>query len=376
MSENLESQLRAWTEAVDDPIPVEQIAVESGRHAAGQQRARWVVAAAAVVVLLAGAVAVLAASDDPSDVTAVADDTTREAPTTSAATSAPPTTGEPESSPAPTSTTSATTMSTTTAPTTSPPPRAGTVSEVVDPPSGDGCDGLRSETVWATSGSPDEITAPAGGSAGYVETVTNEGATTCSMEFVRCPGLGELFTAEGDPAPRRSVGCPSIGYPPEELPPGASRRAAYAVALFTAPGSYELRARQHDGRIATLPIRLDDRIPACAPRTLALDQQPHESYVRRGETVFAQLRFDASQSCTIRITASRLSLRASDQNSAREHLFVDESQRWHATGEQAVVADAFFEPPIDLPPAQYEGTITVHLESGETFTKPARVLVG
>lgn len=267
-------------------------------------------------------------------------------------------------------------MSTTSPPTTSPPPRAGTVSGVVDPPSGEGCEGLHSETVWANSGDPDEITAPAGASADYVETVTNDGPSTCSMVFARCGGSGGLFTGDGEPAPSESRACPGALHPPEDLEPGASRQESLTVELNTAPGSYELRAHQYDGRVATLPIRLADRIGACDPGALMFDQQPSEAYTERGGMVFEQLLFDtAEQSCTVRITETRMSLRASSESGASEHVFVDERRRWYATGDERIVGEAHFGQ-IDLPPAQYEGTITVHLDSGDTFTKPARLLVG
>lgn len=374
MSEDLESQLRAWAQAVDDPIPVER--VHSGDRVLPRRRPERVLAVAAVLLFLVGVLALLPGGDDSADVTAVADDTALDVPPTSPATSAPPATVEAEKPPEPTSTTTPSTTSTTSPSTTSTTTRVGTVSGVEEPPDGEGCEGLRSETVWANSGDPDEITAPAGASAGYVETVTNDGPSTCSMVFARCGGSGGLFTADGEPAPSESRACPAIGHSPEELQPGASRQESLTVELHTAPGSYELRAHQYDGRVATLPIRLDDRIGACDPGALMLDQRPFEAYTERGGTVFDQLLFEtAEQSCTVRITETRMSLRASSESGASEHVFVDERRRWYATGDERIVGEAHFGQ-IDLPPAQYEGAITVHLDSGDTFTKPARLLVG
>lgn len=381
MRENLESQLRGWVEAVDEPISVEQVISRPGQHQPPQRN--WAVpaaAAAVVLVLVAGLVAVLAGGNDSSDVTTVADEMDRAASTTTAVTSAPSTTVEAADPPTSTSpTTSSTTPATTSS--TSPPtstttPRTGSVSAVVEPPSGEGCEGLRSETVWAISDSPDEITAPAGGSAEYVETVTNDGPTTCSMVFFRCPSPGTLFTSDGREARPRNEACPAVEFAPEDLEPGASRQALLTEQLYTDPGSYELRVRQYDGRVATLPIRLSDQIPACDPGTAALEQRPYNAGVRQNETAAAQLSIaTAQQACTIRITKTELSLRARDTSSESVHVFVDESHRWYATGQQPILAEARFEPPINLPPGEYEGTITVHLESGETLSKPADLLV-
>lgn len=367
MTDELERQIRAWVDDINDPIPVDDVRL--GQHGWGstEQRGPIVLGTAAVLLLIAGVVAVLASSGSSSTLETVADsaeDTTSTVPDTSTAPTmqAPP---EPTTS-APTTTSSTTPERAT---------RTGTVSEVVDPPDGENCEGLRSRTVWVSTGTPDEITAAAGGWADYVETVTNEGAETCTMVFQRCPGVGVLYAEDGTRAPEPMRGCPAVLHAPEDLAPGASHQETFTAELFTVPGNYDLRVSQLDGRLATLPIRLEPQIEACDPGTLSLDQQPHEAGASRNDTTFAQLFVTASQaSCTVRITETRLTLRPEGDPDGPERTFLDGAPRWYDTSAGRIMADVTFGP-IDLPPGSYGGAITIQLGNGGTLRKPARLLV-
>ncbi|HUF32986.1 MAG TPA: hypothetical protein VMN58_07245 [Acidimicrobiales bacterium] len=376
MTDDLEPQIRAWSEDIDDPIPIDDVRLHQRRKtswASDARRGPVVLAAAAVLLLVAGLVAVLATTGSSSSLETVADSADDEA-STAPETSTAPTSAATET-PDETTTTTTTAATTTSSTTPAAPARVGTVSEIVDPPDGENCQGLRSQTVWATTGTPDEIAAAAGGRADYVETVTNEGTETCSMIFERCPGPGVLFTAEGEPAPRTGPACPMIRHAPVDLAPGESRQDVFTAELFTKPGAYELRVPQHDGRVASLPIRLEPQIPACDPGTLTVDQQPDEAGVSRNDTTSAYISIAAVQrSCTVRITDTRLTLRPEGDPAAAERTFIDGAQRWYTTDADRTVAYATFGP-IDLPPGEYEGVIVLHLENGEALRKPARLIV-
>lgn len=366
MTDELERQIRAWVDDIDDPIPVDDVRLGQHSSRSPQPRAPIVFAAAAVLLLIAGVVAVLASSGSSSNLETVADsaeDTNSTVPDTSSA----PTT---QTTPEPTTSAPTTTSSTTPERA----PRTGTVSEIVDPPDGENCEGLRSRTVWVSTGT-DQTTAAAGGWADYVETVTNEGAETCTMVFQRCPGVGVLYAEDGTRAPEPMRGCPAVLHAPEDLVPGASHQETFTAELFTAPGDYELRVSQLDGRLATLPIRLEPQMEACDPGTLTLDQQPHEAGASRNDTTFAQLLVTGTQaSCTVRITETRLTLRPEDDPDGPERTFLDGASRWYDISAGRIMADVFFGP-IDLPPGSYGGVITIHLENGETLRKPAHLLV-
>lgn len=373
MNNDLESQIRAWVEDVDDPIPVDDVRLGQYSWGSARRRGQIVLAAAAVFLVIAGGVAVLADSGNSSDLETVADSVDDET-TTVPETSTAPTRAATDAGDESTTMTAAPTTTASTTPTTA--VGAGPVSDVIDTPDGASCQSLRSRTVWATTGTAGELAAAAGARADYVETVTNEGTETCTMVFERCPAPGLLFTAEGEPAPGTIHTCAAIGHPPADLAPGESRQDVFAAELFTNPGDYELRVVQHDGRVSTLPIRLEPQVPACDPGTLALDQQPFSAFVSRNDTTFAQLFIDAAQqSCTIRIIDTRLTLRPEGEPDAAERTFIDGAQRWYTTGPDPTETQADFGP-IDLPAAQYEGAITIQLENGETLRKPARLLVG
>lgn len=258
--------------------------------------------------------------------------------------------------------------------------REGSVSQAANPPGGENCRGLRSRTAWASTGTPDEIGAAAGGSVAYVETVTNEGTETCTRIFERCPAPGELYTAKGERAPWTSWACTAEGRVPVDLAPGQAHQDEFTIELFTKPGDYELRVPQHDGRIATLPIRLEPLVPSCEPGTLTFNQQPFEVFVFANDTTFSQTSVDAGQqSCTIRIAVTRLTLRPEGDLAAPERTFVDETQRWYTNDPSPTYSPTYLEAtygPIDLPPGQYEGAVAIQLESGETLRRPARLLVG
>lgn len=367
MTDELERQVRAWVDDIDDPIPVDDVRLRQCRGGSRQQRGPIVLAAAAVLLLIAGVVAVLADSESSSKLETAAD-SADDASTTVPETSTAPTTGAP-----PEPTTSAPTATSSTTPERA--SRTGTVSEVVAPPDGEICEGLRSRTVWVSTGRPDEITATAGGWADYVETVTNEGTQTCTMVFIRCAGGGVLYADDGTRAPEPMRSCPADLHAPEDLPPGASRQETFTAELFTAPGDYELRVSQLDGRLATLPIRLEPQMPACDPGTLTLDQQPHESGASRNDTTFAQLFITATQtSCTVRITETRLTVRPDGDPDAAERTFIDGAARWYDISSGRIMADVTFGP-IDLPPGGYDGVIAIQLESGETLRKRALLFV-
>lgn len=372
MNDDLPTQIRAWIEDVDRPIPLDEIQQQRRSSPLPNGRSTAVLAIAAVLLLVVGTVAALTRSDRPAALETIADpaedpttttvaETTTTAPTTTAAEVPPEST-----------TTSAAPPTT---PATIPPPRLGTVSEVVDPPDGEGCEGLRSQTVWVSTGAPDEVAAPAGGGIDYAEVVTNEGTQTCTMVFERCPGPGVLFTTEGQPAPAAQQGCPAIGHAPTDLAPGQSLRDVFTADLHNAPGSYDLRALQHDGRVASLPIRLEPSIPACGPGAVSVEQQPLEVATGPGGTIHdTALLSSAQDSCTVRITAAHLSLHPQADPGAPERTFTDGAARWYATDAEWVAADATFGP-IELPHGDYEGAVTLVLESGEELRRPARVLV-
>ncbi len=71
MTDNLESQIRAWTKAVDDPILIEDVRSRSYGRPPTNKRGLVVLAAAAVLLLIAGVAVVRAGSDDSSDVETV-----------------------------------------------------------------------------------------------------------------------------------------------------------------------------------------------------------------------------------------------------------------------------------------------------------------
>lgn len=373
MNDDLPTQIRNWIEDVDRPIPLDEVRGQSRPLPLSGRQSHAVLAVAAVLLLVVGTVAALARSDRASELETIADPA--EGPTTTVPetpTTAPTTTvadGTEES----TTTTSA--APTPTPPTTAPPPRLGTVSDVVDPPDGEGCEGLRSRTVWVSTDAPDEVAAPAGGRTDYAEVVTNEGTQTCTMVFERCPGPGMLFTTEGQPAPSAEEGCPAIGHAPTELPPGGSRRDVFTADLHNAPGGYDLRVLQHDGRVASLPIRLEPSIPACSPGAVSVERQPLEVATGPGGTISdSALLSSAQASCTVRITAAHLALRPGGDPGGPERTFTDGAARWYSTDAERVAASAAFGP-IDLPDGDYEGTVTLVLESGEALRRPARVLV-
>lgn len=254
------------------------------------------------------------------------------------------------------------------------------VTPIPPPRSGAECPGLRSETVWASSGDSGVITAPAGGTATYEETTTNEGSETCSIVWAECPAPGALFTTAGAPLPADSVVCDAIAYPPEDLPPGDSRTETWTVPLTNPPGTYELRVPQRDGTTAVLPITVEEALDACPPGTGELMSVPEfNQYVDRGDTTFAQLQFaETTQRCTIRIVEVVMTLGAADQAGARTvgREFTSRIHRWYLTGPNAGALGEVVLGPIDLPAGQYDGALEVRLANGESFTKLARLLVG
>lgn len=244
--------------------------------------------------------------------------------------------------------------------------------------SGADCLGLRSETVWHHMIAPVDFVPESGGSANYQETVTNTGDESCSIMFDTCPHPGELYTADGELVPGNIVACNAIGIDPEDLAPGESRAELWTVALNAPPGDYELRVPQRDGTVAALPITLRETAPECPAGPLELSDEPvYEQLVFRGEETRPQLMFgvDIDGVCTLRIARATLTLRPADSPDAVATDIVDDQRRWHLISRDA---GAMVEPifgAVDLPPAWYEGTVTVELDSGERFTHPARLLV-
>lgn len=244
--------------------------------------------------------------------------------------------------------------------------------------SGEDCPGLRSETVWHHMIAPVDFVPEAGGTANYQETVTNTGNETCSIMFDTCPHPGELYTADGELVPGNMVACAGVGIEPEDLEPGESRTETWTVALHAPPGDYELRVPQRDGTLATLPITLQETAPACPAGTVELRDEPvYEQLVFRGDETRPQLMFgvDADGVCTLRIARATLTLRPADRPDATATGINDGQRRWQLVSRDA---GAMVEPifgPVDLPPAWYEGTVTVELDSGETLTHAARLLV-
>ena len=248
------------------------------------------------------------------------------------------------------------------------------------PRSGQDCPGLHSETVWLGTVAPADYGPPeAGGEQRYQETVTNTGDETCSIVFALCPAPGALFTTDGQRIRENLVACPAMAQPPEELRPGQSRAEPWSITLAAPPGDYELRVPQRDGTVAALPITLNDAIPACPEEAVELRPEPeYEQYTTSGRETNPQLLFGvtAEGRCTVRFARTTLELRPADSPDDKPAEFVDDQRRWYAATRGAGV---LFEPafgPIDLPPAQYEGTITVELDNGGIFTHRARLLVG
>lgn len=248
------------------------------------------------------------------------------------------------------------------------------------PRSGQDCPGLVSETVWTRAVVPADLQPPAaGGEEGYQETVTNTGDEPCSIIFNECPAPGALFSADGQRVTKNQTVCNAMAYPPETLAPGESRTETWTVTLATPPGDYELRVPQRDGTLTTLPITLDDNIPACPEEAVEMRSEPeYEQYTPSGAETHPQLLFatTAEEPCTLRIARTTLALRPADGSDDEVSEFADEQRRWYAASPDAGV---LYEPSfgsIDLAPAQYEGTITVELDSGAAFTHPARLLVG
>lgn len=245
------------------------------------------------------------------------------------------------------------------------------------PRPGSDCVGLSSESAWTDTDAAAGLAAEAGGTADYAETVTNDGTETCSIVFDSCPPPGVLYTADGAQVPGNDIPCLAIGYPPEDLAAGESRTETWTAVLTAAPGDYVLYVPHRDGTVATLPVSLEAAVEACPPDTIELRPDPaYEQWAPTGGETRPQLHFGESDTeCTLRVAQIVLELRPADEPDGPATQFVDEHRRWYTvTGAGVLVEPAFG--PIDLPPTQYEGTITVELDNGETFVHPGRLLIG
>lgn len=246
------------------------------------------------------------------------------------------------------------------------------------PRPGSDCVGLSSESAWTETDAVAGLAAQAGGTADYAETVTNDGTETCSIVFDSCPPPGVLYTADGAQVPGNDVPCLGMAISPEDLAPGESRTETWTAVLTAAPGDYVLYVPHRDGTVATLPVSLEAAVEPCPPGTVELRPDPvYEQWAPTGGETRPQLHFGESDTeCTLRVARIVLELRAADQSDGPATQFVDEHRRWYTLTPSAgtLVEPAFG--PIDLPPDQYEGTITVELDNGETFTHPGRLLIG
>jgi hypothetical protein len=245
------------------------------------------------------------------------------------------------------------------------------------PRPGSDCAGLRSESEW-TDGAPQAgLAAHAGGTADYAETVTNDGTQTCSIVFNPCPPPGVLYTADGTRVSVNDTPCDAMGYPPEDLAPGESRTETWTADLTASPGDYILYVPQRDGAVAALPVSLEAAIEACPTGTIELRPDPaYEQWAPTGGETHPQLQFGGSEiGCTLRLARMVLELRPADEPDAPATQFIDENRRWFTLTRAGVLVEPAFGT-IDLPPAQYEGTITVELDDGETFTHPGLLLIG
>lgn len=239
------------------------------------------------------------------------------------------------------------------------------------------CPGLESDIHWRETGDRSALEAAAGTSGRYVEVVTNHSDQPCRLATNRCGSTAELRTADGaaTDAPRQA--CATV-HTEVVLEPGEDLREELQVAFPVPPGDYHAHTRGYDGRRVLLPVRLDDRLPACDARPLSLE--PHGvAQGRSGEEVrdhgfTLDLTINgADPACSVRVLESRVVLAGPD---ARIEL-VDPTERWSAApaGGDGGIHTHAVAPPTQLEPADYDGTVTLVLAGGGELAAPFRLLV-